>query len=144
MIANKKSEEEKSWKERLFQWGGSLELCSRKEREIEKLLRLKKENEDLIRVYQNQEALKTVSKMYDKEIENIQNFIIHILKEKNMVDIQIIKLSPDEQKFLYFRYEKGFSYDYIAVKTNQSRANCFRMQDKIIKKIIENIKNETK
>lgn len=140
MIASKKSEEEKYWKERLFQWGGSLDLCSRKEREIEKLLRLKKENEELMRAYQNQEALKDISKLYDLEIENIQNTILQILKEKNMVDIQMIKLLPEEQKFLYFRYEKGFSYDYIALKTNQSRANCFRMHDKIIKKIIENMK----
>lgn len=120
------------WKHRLLIWGGAIDLCRRKELEIERLLEVKKENARISSAYNQKENLNTISDCFDQEIQNIKNSIKDILEEKHKIDVLIEKLLPEEQKFLYLRFEKGYQYDYIAMRTSISRSTCFRIMAKVI------------
>lgn len=123
---------EGKWKHRFVAWGGSLDICRRKELEIEKLMRLKADNERIGIQYGKLESIESISLCYNEEIENIKDIISNIMQEKHRVDLLVAQLLPEEQKFLNLRFEKGYQYEYIAMKTNLSRSSCFRTMSKII------------
>lgn len=129
---------EGKWKHRLTAWGGALDLCRRKELEIEKILRIKNENDKILSNHKSETSLADISSIYDSEIENIKNIIGSIMDEKHKMDLLIANLLPEEQEFLYLRFEKGYQYEYIAMKTNFSRSSCFRMMSRSIDYFEEN------
>ena len=54
-----------------------------------------------------------------------------------MVDEMISKMKLDEKQFLQMRFEKGYGFEYISMKMHLSRATLFRLQDKVLEKMIE-------
>ena len=46
-------------------------------------------------------------------------------------------LSKEEQELLFLRYQKGYGYDYIALKLNMGRSTCFRIHDRILTELAE-------
>lgn len=136
-LEEKTVDEKSIWKRRLLEWGGALDLCSRKHEEIRKLLRLQEESRSLMGKKLPIMGLIDIGMCYENEIVRLHGVIERILQEKALMDKLIEKMSAEEQHFIGLRYEKGYGYDYISLKLHQSRANCFRMQDRILKKLME-------
>lgn len=128
---------EGDWKHRLWRWGGALDICRRKELEIEKVLRLRDESIRIGDFYNQQEVMETIEKSCTEKIEHIRDIIVEVLKEKGEMDKLIVRLSPEEQRFLELRFEKGHQYNYISINMNLSRSSCFRMMDKIMEQLME-------
>ena len=130
-------------KKRLLEWGGSLELCRRKHEEIRKINRMIAdvkilEGERPLRVMIENEhnVLEDVIAQYAQEIRRITEHIGEIMTEKQKVDKMMEALTAEEQHFIFLRYEKGYGYDYISLKIHMSRAQCFRVNDRALDKLI--------
>lgn len=136
-LEEKAVDEKSIWKRRLLEWGGALDLCSRKHEEIRKLLRLQEESRNLMARITAVEGLIDIGECYKSEIIRLQSVIEGVLYKKAQMDELIERMTVEEQHFIGLRYEKGYGYDYISLKLHQSRANCFRMQDRILKKLVE-------
>ena len=50
-------------------------------------------------------------------------------------------LTQDEQMFVEFRFEKGYGMEYIGTKMHMSHASVYRLQARILAKLIAK-KNE--
>ncbi len=118
---------------RLLYWGGALEICKRKQEEIKKLERLQ---QDAVRFVQEPDG-ERLGEAYRKQIQRISEEIEQILEEKRQMDCCIARLGAEEQNFLYLRYEKGYGYEYIAMKLHMSRASCFRLGNKAVEALLE-------
>lgn len=40
------------------------------------------------------------------------------------------------------RYQKGYGYDYIALKLNMGRSTCFRIHDRILTDLADRLEKE--
>lgn len=131
-------------KKQLLNWGGSLDLCKRKQDEIRKINRILEDGRNLLIEIPLENgtyevcnvSIDKMTKIYEKEIQRIQTCMEQRLKEKRHMDELIDNLECDEQEFLYLRYRKGFGYDYISLKIHMSRAQCFRVHDRALDKLI--------
>ncbi len=129
----------------LWNWGGALDVCKRKHEEIRKLNRILEDAKKLaneVPIVKNgqeeyQAAMEKLPQEYIQELQSIQIMIEQILKEKNRVDKMIVKLNTEEQEFLHLRYEKGYGYDYISLKIHMSRAQCFRLNEKALDRLLK-------
>lgn len=130
-------------KHRLVQWGGTLEICGRKQEEIKRLGRLKKEWDILKEESGVGMGFGEVRQKYEEEMERIQKEIIQALEEKAEMDRMIDCLPPEERELLFLRYEKGYGFDYIAMKKSMSRATCFRVLDKAVQILLDMEEVET-
>lgn len=126
-------------KERLRHWGQAMEECNWKEEELKKLQglyamqrRIWEGNE----TEKGQRELERIQKEYEEERRRLRMEMVEILREKAWVDGRIQKLTTDEINFLQMRFEKGYGFDYIGGKMYRSRATLFRMQDRILEKMI--------
>ena len=134
-LENAMKTEKARWKQNLFFWGGTMDLCRRKQSEIKRFKDFIKENEKLATEVIAEVGIEKISERYKREIYKIEEEINVLLEKKGEMDIHIFRLSPEEQEFIYLRFEKGFGHDYISMKLHQSRANCFRMQNRILAKL---------
>ena len=130
-------------KHRLVQWGGTLEICRRKQEEIRRLGRLKEEWDMLMEESDVGIGFQEVRRKYEEEVERIQKEMILVLEEKAEMDRRIDCLLPEERELLFLRYEKGYGFDYIAMKKNMSRATCFRILDKAVQLLLDMEEVET-
>ena len=80
--------------------------------------------------------LERIQKEYEGETRRLRMEMVEILREKARIDGMIRKLTADEINFLQMRFEKGYGFDYIGAKMYLSRATLFRMQDRILDKMI--------
>jgi DNA-directed RNA polymerase specialized sigma subunit len=75
-----------------------------------------------------------------KDVVRLRIEMVEILRDKARTEAWLQGLTEDERCFLGMRFEKGYGFDYIAVKMHLSRATLFRMQDKVLEKMMENRK----
>ncbi len=122
-------------KRMLLEWGASLDQCGRKQEEIRKILRLKAECEGLAAEAKNrnmEKGFSLIEEAYDQNIALLQAEIERKLTAKRKMDDLVGMLQKEEQELLFLRYQKGFGYDYIALKLNMGRSTCFRIHDRIL------------
>lgn len=130
---------------KLWNWGGALDLCRRKHEEIRKMNRMLDDAKRLAQAVPITEevqkeyniAFEKIVMQYQQEIKNIQATIEEVLTKKNSMDKMIARLDTEEQEFLHLRYEKGYGYDYISLKIHMSRAQCFRLNEKALEKLVD-------
>lgn len=127
-------------KKALLDWGGALDLCARKEEQLRKAERLRKEHRKIWEQSESAEGqriLEEIDRAYEGELERIRDGIAETLRRKEEMDRKIRNLEGEEQQFLLMRYGKGYGFDYICLKLHMSRASIFRLQDKILQELDE-------
>ena len=72
---------------------------------------------------------------YRMEAGKLRIEMVEILREKARVDAFLQELTLDEATFVEMRFEKGYGFDYIAMKMHLSRATVFRIQDRVLEKM---------
>ena len=137
-LEEEKKEEKKRMKQRLVDWGQAIERLAWKEEELEKLQLLYEMQK---KVWEGDETAKghklqeRKQKEYEREVKRLRLEMEEILLERNWMDRLVKRLTMDEETFLQMRFEKGYGFDYIAMKMHLSRATLFRMQDRILEKL---------
>ncbi len=125
-------------KKKLLDWGGALDLCARKEEQLRKAERLRKEHRKIWEESDSMDGrriLAEIDRKYEMELERIRDGIEQTLRRKAEMDRRIEELDGEEQKYLLMRYGKGYSIDYVCMKLHMSRASLFRLQDKILQEL---------
>lgn len=137
--AEEMKREKGKMKERLWNWGQAMERFSWKEERMKKLQGLYAMQREIWEGNETEKArkeLERIEKEYEREIKKLQMEMVEILQEKARIDCRMQKLNTDEIDFLQMRFEKGYGFDYIGVKMYLSRATLFRMQNRILEKLI--------
>ena len=126
-------------KKRLWNWGNSMEQFNWKEEELQKMQvfhEMQKKVWEENATEKSQEELKQMEKEYRKEVGRLRIEMVEILREKGRIDEMIRRLDMDELTFMQLRVEKGNGFDYISMKMHLSRATLFRMQERVLEKMI--------
>ena len=126
-------------KVRLWNWGQAMEEFNWKEEELKKLQGLYAMQKKIWEGSETEKARKELERMqkeYEGETRRLRMEMVEILREKAWIDGMLRKLTTDEIRFLQMRFEKRYGFDYIGVKLHLSRATLFRMQDRILEKMI--------
>ena len=126
-------------KERLRRWGTAMEVFNWKEEELKKLQGLYAMQKKIWEGSETEKARKELERMqkeYEAEARRLRMEMVEILREKAWVDGRLRNLTANEICFLQMRFEKGYGFDYIGVKMFLSRATLFRMQDRILEKMM--------
>ena len=134
----KKDKEE--MKELLWRWGQAMEQFSWKEEEVNRLqvfCEMQKCVWEKNPMEREKRELERIEKENREEIGRLRIEMVEILREKRWVDEMISKMKLDEKQFLQMRFEKGYGFEYISMKMHLSRATLFRLQDKVLEKMIE-------
>ncbi len=130
--------QKKEIKKKLVDWGATLAFCSKQQEQMKKLMRLKEEAQQIQKDLQEYPLhMHHIVKGYEMNMEYLQQEIIERIERKNEIDRLVSMLSIEEQEFLHLRYEKGYGYDYIALKLHMGRSTCFRIHDKILQVLVE-------
>ncbi len=133
-------------KMRLLDWGCAAERCGRRQEEMKRIIKLRKEQGELIG--ENDSAavaqmLEEIEQQYEGDMAKLQGEIMGIMKQKKQVDGLLRGLTEEEREYIQMRYEKGYGFDFIGMKLHISRATLFRMQDRILEKLLQMEKDET-
>ena len=139
-MGNKQREKEEM-KQRLWDWGTALDRFYRKEEELKKLQEIQEVQKKLQERYPEetiQEEILLLEQAQRKDVVRLRIEMVEILRDKARTEAWLEGLTEDERCFLGMRFEKGYGFDYIAVKMHLSRATLFRMQDKVLEKMLEN------
>jgi DNA-directed RNA polymerase specialized sigma subunit len=83
----------------------------------------------------NEKQLAKAEAEYRMEAGKLRIEMVEILREKARVDAFLQELTLDEAMFVEMRFEKGYGFDYIAMKMHLSRATVFRIQDRVLEKM---------
>ena len=140
------SKEKEELKKMLWRWGRALERFSWKEEELEKEQTFYEIQKKVWSGYQTAKAnkeLERIEKEHRAEVGRLRIEMVEILREKAKVDEMIKRMTMDEGMFIQMRFEKGYGFDYIAMKMHLSRATLFRLQDRILEKMQRWIKDES-
>lgn len=132
-------------KRMLLEWGASLDQCGRKQEEIRKILRLKAECEGLeaeVKSGSMEKGFSLIKEAYDQNIAVLQEEIERKLTAKRKIDDMVATLLKEEQELLFLRYQKGYGYDYIALKLNMGRSTCFRIHDRILMELSKRMETD--
>lgn len=127
-------------KKRLLEWGAAVEICERKQEELRRVESLQEEQK---KIWGEQESqgyegfLGEIEKKYEEERKRIRGEIAEVFRKKAEMDQMLLRLDEEEQQFIELRYKKGYGFEYIAMRMFISRATLFRMQDRILKKLLE-------
>ena len=134
-MEQKEKSEKKRIKQRLREWGGIAEKSGRKQEELKRILCLREEQEKLWGAGETgQEAME---RKLAEDIERLKGEIAEILQKKEELDRMLLGLTEEERWFVQMRFEKGYGFDYIGMKMHISRASLFRMQDRILNKLMK-------
>ena len=126
-------EEKEKMKKVLQAWGQALEQFRWRE---EKLERLQGIYEMQKKVWiGNEKQLAKAEAEYRIEAGKLRIEMVEILRQKARVDVFLQELTLDEATFVEMRFEKGYGFDYIAMKMHLSRATVFRIQDRVLEKM---------
>ena len=138
-MGNKQREKEEM-KQRLWDWGTALNRFFRKEEELKKLQEIQEIQQKMHEKYPadkiHEEAL-LLEQRYRKDIVRLRIEMVEILREKARTEAWLEELTEDERCFVGMRFEKGYGFDYIAMKMHLSRATLFRIQDRVLEKMLE-------
>ena len=135
-----KQREKEEMKQRLWNWGTALDRFYRKEEELKKLQEIQEVQKKLQERYPEetiQEEILLLEQAQRKDVVRLRIEMVEILRDKARTEAWLEGLTEDERCFLGMRFEKGYGFDYIAVKMHLSRATLFRMQDKVLEKMME-------
>ena len=110
-------------KVRLLDWGCAMERCKRIQDRLRRLEELEKDS--------------FLEKEYAEERERLEASLQEIWSEKRQMDVLLEGLEENEQEYIRLRFEKGYSFVYIGRKLYLSRASIFRMQDRILEKLLQ-------
>lgn len=126
-------------KKKLWNWGNALERFGWKEEELRKLQMFHELQKKVWEGNETQKAMKALEKIqkeYEAEVKRIRLEMEELLLEKAWIDGFIKKLTEDEEIFVRMRFEKGLGFDFIGMKMHLSRATLFRIQDRVLEKMI--------
>ena len=129
----------------LWDWGNAMERFGWKEEELEKLQQLYQMKKQIWSGGETEKAkreLEKIEKEYREERGRLRIEMVEILREKAWIDGNIKKLTMDEQTFIQMRFEKEYGFEYIGMKMHLSRATLFRMQERVLKKLLLCRKND--
>lgn len=110
-------------KVRLLDWGCAMERCKRIRDRLRRLEELEKDS--------------FLEKECAEERERLEAGLQEIWSEKRQMDVLLEGLEENEQEYIRLRFEKGYSFVYIGRKLYLSRASIFRMQDRILEKLLQ-------
>ena len=110
-------------KVRLLDWGCAMERCKRIQDRLRRLEELEKDS--------------FLEKEYAEERERLEASLQEIWSEKRQMDVLLEGLEENEQEYIRLRFEKGYGFVYIGRKLYLSRASIFRMQDRILEKLLQ-------
>ncbi len=139
-MGNKQREKEEM-KQRLWNWGTALNRFYRKEEELKKLQEIQEVQRKLQERYPEEKIHEEVLLLEQAQREDVVRLrieMVEILRDKARTEAWLEGLTEDERCFVGMRFEKGYGFDYIAVKMHLSRATLFRLQDKVLEKMMEN------
>ena len=127
-------------KRRLLDWGTALNRFYRKEEELKKLQEIREVQRKIQERYPEEkihEEVLLLEQKYRKDIVRLRIEMVEILREKARTEAWMEGLTEDERCFVGMRFEKGYGFDYIAMKMHLSRATLFRIQDRVLEKMLE-------
>ena len=127
-------------KKHLQDWGNAIERLGWKEEELKRLQMFYGALKEIWRsgAKEKREAeLEKIRREYNREADRIRREMVEILQQKAYIDGRIYRLNMDEEQFLRLRFEKGYGFDYIGVKMHLSRASLFRIQDRVLRKMMQ-------
>ena len=128
-------------KKRLWDWGTALDRFYRREEELKKLLEIREAQRQIQERYPEEKIhgeFLLLEQEQQKDIVRLRIDMVEILREKAQTESWLDGLTEDERRFVGMRFEKGYGFDYISVKMHLSRATLFRIQDKVLEKMMEN------
>ncbi|MGN1231410.1 MAG: sigma factor-like helix-turn-helix DNA-binding protein [Anaerotignum sp.] len=131
---------------RLLDWGDAMERCGRRQEEMKRIQKLREEQKRLLERNDAPEVakmLEEIDRAYAEDMEKLQQEILGIYEKKRHLDGLLGRLTEEEQAYIRMRYEKGCGFDFIGMKLHMSRATVFRMQDRILEKLMQLEKDET-
>lgn len=131
-----KKKEKAEIKKRLWNWGQAMEQFSWKEEELQGFHEIQKGVWEKNPAERAKQELERIEKEYHSEVGRLRIEMVEILREKSRIDELIRGLDREEERFLCLRFEKGYGFDYIGMKMHVSRATLFRMQDRVLEKMI--------
>ena len=132
--------EKTEMKKRLQGWGNAMERLGWKEEELKRLQMFYGAQKEIWSsgAKEKREAeLEKIRREYNREADRIRREMVEILQQKADIDRRIYRLNMDEEQFLRLRFEKGYGFDYIGVKMHLSRASLFRIQDRVLRKMMQ-------
>ena len=132
-------EEKRKMKRTLWSWGQAMERFGWKAEELEKMEGFYKLQRKIWEGNSNpqaQRALEKAEREYEEKVMKLRLEMEGLLMEKARVDGLLRELSEEEQTYVRMRFEKGYGFEYICMKMHLSRATLFRMQDRLLEKLI--------
>ncbi len=139
MRRNLDLDEKEEMKELLWNWGQAMERYRWKEAALQKLeaaYEAEKKNWEQEKAEKSEKEMERAKAEYGIETEKLRREMAWILREKAKMDAMIGRLTMDEEMFVKLRFEKGYGFDYISVKMHLSRATLFRMQNRVLRKML--------
>lgn len=76
--------------------------------------------------------------LYDKRIAELNGRVRTIMDNRRLVEQMLDMLSRDERRVITARYIDNIRWDYIPGRINISRAWCFKLEKRALKKICAN------
>ena len=132
-------QEKGEMKKRLQSWGQTMARLAWKGDELQKrraFYEMQKKIWQGDTSERGQEAMEQIEAGYDREAQRLKEEMDAILAEKESMDSILRGLEPEEATYVRLRFEKGHGFDYIGMKMFLSRATLFRMQNRILQKLV--------
>lgn len=79
-----------------------------------------------------------IADIYDKRIAELNGRVRTIMDNRRLVEQMLDMLSRDERRVITARYIDNIRWDYIPGRINISRAWCFKLEKRALKKICAN------
>ena len=79
-----------------------------------------------------------IADIYDKRIAELNGRVRTIMDNRRLVEQMLDILSRDERRVITARYIDNIRWDYIPGRINISRAWCFKLEKRALKKICAN------
>lgn len=131
--------EKKQMKKRLRAWGQTTDRIAWKGDELQKLRSFYELQKKIWEGDESESGKKAREKLeqdYEAEAKRLRKVMDEILEAKDRIDELLRGLELEESNYVQLRFEKGYGFDYIGMKMFLSRATLFRMQDRILKKMV--------
>lgn len=132
-------------KESLRNWGKAMDRFNWKEEELKKANGIYEVQKNFWRgqhTKRGERELERIEREYRERAGKLRIEMVEILREKRWMDEMIRGLTQDEQMFVEFRFEKGYGMEYIGTKMHMSHASVYRLQARILAKLIAKKKEE--
>ena len=136
VMKEEKRKELAKMKQKLWDWGQTMEKFSWMEDEIRKATGL----QEMRRKVWDGKSEKEMQKMeqeYSVVVGRLRIGMVELLREQARMNGMIDRLTLEEKQFVRLRFENGYGFDYIGVKMHRSRATLFRLQDRVLERLMD-------